>query len=298
MIKLPLKLNVYSLLCLLTTLSLGIQATNGKDRSRRRLQILLQDRPELADKFLKEAAKKDGDKPTPTRPLPPPKPPVVVPEPASEPTPEPEPIPKPGGYAVPKPKPTPVPEVKPEPPKPVVKPWMTENDLSDLNTIFTVMETNSMTVYACLDAFFCKANCQPYRTHVDCLKKQLAYLRTNLLRKFPQAETPERRKIFTEFQKVATTLERAELALLKVIDQKYSPRFGALKLGTNYLNIKSLLETLKKEANQSINAIKRELRPDKVDRLNKLRNAVNRMFDFGKNMGTEIIGIIKHRLKT
>lgn len=289
--RLKLKPGLYTVFFLIATQSGGIQASNGEERLkelyRRRIATILHDHPEVASKFIQKAAQKG--KVTTTKVFTP------VPAPTHPLMPEPEPIPE----VKPAPDPTPVPEVKPEPPKPVVKPWMTDNDLSDLNTIFTVLETNSMRVYACLDAFFCKTNCQSYQTHLNCMKSQIAYLQTNLIQKFPQAETPERRQIFIEFQKIAQILERAETALLKVIDQKYpSSPIGVLQLGKQFASTKPLLATWKKQANQIVNTLKRLLRPDMLPRLNKLQTAINRMFDFGKNMGTEIIGIMKHRLQT
>lgn len=297
MIRLKFKPSLYTVFFLIGTLSTGIQASNGearlkelrKEHSRRRIATILHDHPEVASKFIQKAQEK-GKKPT-TK--------VFVPVPAPTHPLMPEPEPKPEPKPVVKAEPAPKPEVKPAPPKPVVKPWMTDNDLSDMNTIFTVLETNAMGVYACLDAFFCKTNCQSYQTHVNCLKGQMAYLQTNLIRKFPQTETPERRQIFTEFHNLAQILERAETALLKVIDQKYpSSAMGVLQLGSQFSNVKPLLATWKKQANQIVNNLKRLLRPDMLPRLNKLQTAINRMFDFGKNMGTEIIGIIKHRLQT
>ncbi len=286
--RLKFKPGLYTVFFLIAAQSGGIQASNGEERlkelHRRRIATILHDHPEVASKFIQQAAKKGKEATKVFAPVPAPTHPLI-----------PEPEPKPVVKAEPAPKP----EVKPEPPKPVVKPWMTDNDLSDLNTMFTVLETNSMVVYACLDAFFCKTNCQSYQTHVNCLKGQMAYLQTNLLQKFPQAETPERRQIFTEFQNLAQILERAETALIKVIDQKYPPSaMGVIQLGSQFSNAKPLLATWKKQATQRINTLKRLLRPDMLPRLNKLQTAVNRMFDFGKNMGTEIIGIMKHRLQT
>ena len=289
--RLKFKLGLYTVFFLIAAQSGGIQASNGEERlkelHRRRIATILHDHPEVASKFIQKA--KEKERRTTTKVF------VSVPAPTQPPIPESESKPEPVVKAEPAPKPA----VTPEPPKPVVKPWMTDNDLSDLNTIFTVLETNSMGVYACLDAFFCKKNCQSYQTHVNCLKGQIAYLRTNLIQKFPQAETPERRQIFTEFQKLAQILEQAETALLKVIDQKYpSSAMGVLQLGGRFSNAKPLLAAWKKQANQIVNILKRLLRPDMLPRLNKLQTAVNRMFDFGKNMGTEIISIMRHRLKT
>lgn len=281
MIRLKFKPSLYTVFFLIGTLSTGIQASNGearlkelrKEHSRRRIATILHDHPGVASKFIQKAREK-GKKPTTKRFIP---------------------VPTPTHPLMPAPKP----EVKPEPPKPVIKPWMTDNDLSDMNTIFTVLETNAMRVYACLDAFFCKTNCQSYQTHVNCLKGQIAYLQTNLIQTFPQAETPERRQIFTEFQKLAPILEQAETALLKVIDQKYpSSAMGVLQLGSQFAGAKPLLAAWKKQANLIVNTLRRLLRPDMLPRLNKLQTAINRMFDFGKNMGTEIIGIMRHRLKT
>ncbi|TET36823.1 hypothetical protein E3J61_00195 [Candidatus Dependentiae bacterium] len=286
--RLKLKPGLYTVFFLIAAQSGGIQASNGEERlkelHRRRIATILHDHPEVASKFIQKAAQKGKATttkvftpvPAPTHPLMPEEPkPVVKAEPA------------------------PKPAVKPEPPKPVVKPWMTDNDLSDLNTIFTRLETNSMGVYACLDAFFCKKNCQSYQTHVNCMKSQIAYLQTNLIQKFPQAETPERRQIFIEFQKITATLERAEMALFAVINQKYpASAIGVMQLGKQFASAKPLLATWKKQADQAVNTLRGLLRPEMLPRLNKLRNAINKMFDFGKNMGIEIIGIMRHRLQT
>ena len=70
MVRLKLKPNVYSLFILLTMISPALQADNGKELAKLRLRTLLSERPELAEKFLKEIAKKGSGQPTPSKPVP------------------------------------------------------------------------------------------------------------------------------------------------------------------------------------------------------------------------------------
>ena len=295
--RLALKLNVYSLFLLLAIIISTVQASEpATELAKMHLRTLLRERPDLADKFLKEVEKKDGGKvapgptkpktvervPTKTDPLMPARPPEFA---------EPEGPDKQRRE----------PEVLPEPtPAPAPKPWMTDSELSDLNTIFTRLESNAARTYACLKAFFCKTNCQPYRMHAECLKSQVADLHNNLLARFPQAETPERRALFAAFQNLAQITERSETALLKVIGQKYEPSFkGVLNIKAQFNNVTPLLEGWQKQSNQTINSIKGLIKPEMVPRLNKLRDALNRMYNFQSTLPLlQIPGIIAHRLKT
>lgn len=293
--RLALKLNVYSLFLLLATIiSTTAQASEpATELAKIRLRTLLRERPDLANNFLKEVEKKDGGKAAPG----PTKSKTVEPVPAKKDPlmPESDMLPKPA----PAPEPTPVKKAEPAP-APAPKPWMTDSELSDLNTIFTVLESNAARTYECLKAFFCKANCQPYRVHVECLKSQVAYLHNNLLSKFPQAETPERRALFAAFQNLAQITERSETALLKVIGQKYEPSFkGVMSIRAQFNHVAPLLETWQKQSNQTINSIKGLIKPEMVPRLNKLRDTLNRMYNFQSTLPLlQIPGMITHRLKT
>jgi hypothetical protein len=257
-----------------------------KERARRRLQKLLSKRPDIANKFLEKIEKKGSIKPP-------------VPEPTHPPIPKPKPAPMPEEVKIeplPQPAPTPLPVIETEAPKPVVTAWMTESEKSDLNSMFTILETNAMGIYACLKAFFCKQNCQPYHMHVSCIKKQLIYMQDNLIKKFPQVETPERRNLFSAFQNLANILQEAETAIIKVVDPKPT---GLFNFGIKFNAIEPLLATWKKQANQILNSMRGFIQPNMLARLNKLRDAINRMFDFQKELSTLAIpGIISHRLKT
>jgi len=298
--RLQLKISTYSLLFLLTSCSLIVQANNDPQHAqelRFRMITLLHKHPNLAVKFIEAARQKGASKskvftpvPAPTHPL--------MPEPAPAPTPAPKPEQKPISKPAPTPvvKPEPAPKPKPEP-IPVVQAWMTQNDVSELNTIFTVLESNAKGVLACLQAFFSQTNGQSYQTHVDCLKSQISYMQRNLLQKFPQADTPERRNIFSEFHNLAQILEKAETALLSIMHPKPS---GVINFGTKYNGVDKLLPTWQKQANIAINTLRRTVQPkDILERLTSLQGAINRMFDFRKTLSAwEIPGIISRRLKT
>lgn len=255
------------------------------DYAKQRLRSLLHEHPNLAQKFLEELEKKS----TSTKPTPPSMP--VQPEPVRPPEVKPAPLPE----VRPEPIPTPMPKVEEAP-----KPWMTDREKSNVNTIFSVLESNAIGVYKCLSDFFCKDNCQPYRVHISCLKSQIAYLHDNLTNKFPQTDTAERRKIFMEFQKLASILDDAETELLKIINQQYAPSYvGAVQLGLEFAKTEPLLDTWNKQANAAINLLIREFRTgtDTVSRFTKLRESINKMFHFGSNMSRmEALNIMVHRL--
>lgn len=274
----------YSLLFLLGLFPCIMQADQAKEIARLKLLLLLQEQPDLAERFLQKIEGRKVQLPQEIQP-------AITKQPVP-----PQNLAQPVTPALRDVREQSVQVEKPAISKPAVKGLITEGELSSLNKIFSVLETNAKSILSCLRAFFCRENCQPYQHHVHCLKSHLTYLKTNLVSQFPQPETAERQKVFGEFKKISTILERAETALLNVIDQQYGNGIlAAGKLGKNFLSSKPLLDAWKKESNASINILKREI-PAMQKQLETLRTHLNNLFDFGKDIGLEVMGIITHRL--
>ncbi len=293
------KLRVPFLLFVMIAIGNMLQAAEPQ---KARLRKLLRDHPEVAEKFLKKIAKQPRatqDQPprqTPVKPKPvvPPKPevkkPVILP---------PEPAPKPAPVPTPKPEPVPIPT---QAPKPVEKPWITEQERNYIHSILTILETYSARVFIAIESFFSKNNYQPLKTHVASLRAQLSYLQQNLVQKFPQAETPERRALFTQLHNITKAMEQAQILLCNTVDKQYSPSaLGAVKLGNEFSKIAAPLDRQQAIANQNSIALRKALLvgkiPDTAARVGRLQVNLNKIFDYGKGNTMAILSGVTHRLR-
>ncbi len=269
--KLTVKQTLFFIIGMATFGAGSLHATSSQER----LQQLLQNRPELAQQFLDKAVKQK--QPTKTEQF---------------------------KTAAPKSKPVEklVVQQPIEQPKLIEKPWMTDQEKQNIDTVLTNLEIYATRMYGCLDAFFSKANSVPYKTHAANFRSEQANLQKNLLQVFPRAQSPEQQKLFSTLYTLTQSFDQTQALFCRLVDQNYASSIrGVMSIANEFLKVRSSLLKQQTVAGQHMNTIRGELKSphgrEMLGRINRLQPAMTKVFNYGQDKSaTELYSIMKHRL--
>lgn len=180
---------------------------------------------------------------------------------------------------------------------------MNRQELEQYKTVITNLDQYMLKVYGCIERFLSKNNSAPYKAHVGDFKKELEFLKTNVVNQMPQGDTATGKKVFGALKEVAKSLESSQSMMCQTLDRNYTTAWIPAKaLGDELDKLTPPVNKLRAHIDMQVGVLRNELRhngqQELLHRLNKLYQLINKTFDYGNAKSRfELAGVLMHRLK-